>query len=204
MCKRNFNIWRNGSSQYFLFGIDLCKICGFSRIIIFRNYLFHSLSARFEFTIYSSAITITKNVTNSKALCSGLTDKKQELFWKGGPLWSHSEQPCRGAAALWNFSSNFPRKSFHAKILGVFHAEDCSPRGTTIDVNFLMVSRVIFYTLECCLRNMGKLDALRSAKQSEPKRKCEFLKSLLMLLEFQSHISDICIVGAQLGLKSVA
>lgn len=98
----------------------------------------------------------------------------------------------------------FHEKSFYAKILGVFHAEVCSPRGTTIDVNFLMVSRVIFYTLECCLRNMGKLDALRSAKQSEPKRKCEFLKSLLMLLEFQSHISDICIVGAQLGLKSVA
>lgn len=45
---------------------------------------------------------------------------------------------------------------------------------------------------------------MRLEAQSEPKRKCEFLKSLLMLLEFQSHISDICIVGAQLGLKNVA
>lgn len=45
---------------------------------------------------------------------------------------------------------------------------------------------------------------MRLEAQSEPKRKCEFLKSLLMLLEFQSHISDICIVEAQLGLKNVA
>lgn len=42
---------------------------------------------------------------------------------------------------------------------------------------------------------------MRLEAQSKAKRKCEFLKSLLMLLEFQSHSSDICIVGAQLGIK---
>lgn len=131
------------------------------------SFLFSLSPHRFEFTIYSNAITITKNVTNSKALSWGLTDKKRELFYrrleKGGK--SHFATSV-GAAELWNFPQ---RKSFHAKILGVFRSRSMCARVTTIDVNFLMVSKVIFYTLECCLKNMGKLDALRSAKRTKAK-----------------------------------